>query len=259
MIDIHSHILWGVDDGAETIEQSLAMLDVAARSGTTDIVATPHASSEYAFRPDLIADRIEQLRTAAPTSLRIHTGCDFHLSFDNLEELWENPGRYTINGGRYLLVEFSNLSIPPSMSSIFQRLIERGIVPIITHPERNPLLRKDEPRLREWLRQGCLIQVTAQSLLGGFRKPAQDSAWSLVRSEMAQFIASDAHDAVHRPPTLDLAFDAVFRRCNLDLARSLFTENPRAVLEGEPVAYSGVGVGFPPRKWYQAWRFKEPF
>ena len=254
MIDIHSHILWGLDDGAESLAQSVEMLEVAAAAGTTDIVATPHASEDFAFPNDLVASRIAELQPLAPPSLRLHTGRDVHLSFANIEEVMRNPEPFTINGGRYLLVEFSNLAIPPHISRVLTRMVDCGIIPIVTHPERNPLLRSDTTRLHHWLRQGCLIQVTAQSLLGGFGKEAQASAWSLVRSEMAQFVASDAHDPVHRPPSLDRAFDAIVKECDHALARLLLEDNPRSVLANEPVPYSEPLVEPPRRRWYQFWR-----
>src|SRR5258707_3330385 len=103
MGEIHSHILWGMDDGAETLEEPLAMLKLAAESGTTDIVATPHANSRYRFQPEVIAERIEAASAGVSGTPRIHRGCDFHLSFDNVQDAMENPAKYAINGGRPML------------------------------------------------------------------------------------------------------------------------------------------------------------
>src|SRR5436309_11242094 len=129
MIDIHSHVLYGLDDGAKTREQSVAMLDVAARSGTTDIVATPHANGQYAFRPQLIEQRIAELGTMTP--VRIYPGCDFHLQFDNIEDALANPEKYTLNHKGYLLVEFPDLSIFTETHAILMQLLDGGMVPII--------------------------------------------------------------------------------------------------------------------------------
>jgi len=98
MVDIHSHVLWGMDDGAPTIEVSLEMLRVAADAGTTDIVATPHSNAEFEYQPALIAERIEELTRKTGGKPRIHRGCDLHLSFDNIVEAIATPGKYSING-----------------------------------------------------------------------------------------------------------------------------------------------------------------
>jgi hypothetical protein len=97
-VDIHSHVLYGLDDGAKTIEESVAMLAIAEASGTTDIVATPHANSQFEFRPDVVSRRIEELQ--ARTRVRIHSGCDFHLHVDNIQDALAHPERYTIRPRR---------------------------------------------------------------------------------------------------------------------------------------------------------------
>src|SRR3954453_15353156 len=106
MVDIHSHILWGLDDGAESLEESLAMLRLAAESGTTDIVATPHANSKYRYQPEVIQQRIEEATGGVSGKPRIHRGCDFHLSFDNVQAAMEYSEQYVINNGPYMLVKF---------------------------------------------------------------------------------------------------------------------------------------------------------
>src|SRR5438132_10850962 len=107
LMDIHSHILWDLDDGAQNPEQSFVMLNMAAANGTTDIVATPHANREYIYRPELIAERVAELRESFPELPRIHTGCDFHLNVANINDGPKNPHKYTINGLNYLLVDFT--------------------------------------------------------------------------------------------------------------------------------------------------------
>ena len=111
MIDIHSHILPGLDDGPESVDESVAMLRIAAEAGTTDIVATPHSNLDYSFDPEQISERIAELSEAAGPAPHIHRGCDFLLSYDNIQDALANPTRYTINHRGYLLVEFSDLLI----------------------------------------------------------------------------------------------------------------------------------------------------
>src|ERR1700737_816953 len=118
MIDIHCHILPGIDDGAKTFEESISMARVAAASGTTDIVATPHANQRYRFDPEVIEEKVEILRRAVGELVRIHVGCDFHLSAMNIHDALENPTKYAINHRSYVLVEFSDLLIPPTSAEI---------------------------------------------------------------------------------------------------------------------------------------------
>src|SRR5689334_22914850 len=114
MIDIHSHILWGVDDGAATLDESLKMLGIAAASGTTDIVATPHASSAFPLNSAVLLSRYEELESRHTGLPRIHRGCDFHLSAGNIQDALQNPTKYTINAGRYLMVELPETFSPAS-------------------------------------------------------------------------------------------------------------------------------------------------
>ena len=245
MIDIHSHVLWGMDDGADTMEESLAMLKMAAELGTTDIVATPHANSRYRFEPDVIAERIAALQQDSGPKPRIHKGCDFHLSYENVQDALANPAKYRINDGPYLLVEFPDASMA-GMGRVLATLLDRGFIPIMTHPERNRELRRMGKEFLEWIERGCLVQVTAQSLLGRFGKSAEESAWEMVRRKAAHIIASDAHDTVDRPPGLKAAFEAISDKIGTAEARLLAIDNPRAVILGE-----SISVESPKKKpWY---------
>ena len=105
MMDIHSHVVWGLDDGAAGMEQSLEMLRAAAESGTTDIVATPHSNAAFAYQAELLEERIGELASRTDGKPLIHRGCDLHLSVDNIDEVLRRPSRYSINGKQYLLVE----------------------------------------------------------------------------------------------------------------------------------------------------------
>ena len=252
MVDIHSHVLWGMDDGSPTPEVSLEMLRMAAASGTTDIVGTPHSNGEFTFQPELITERIEYLRQHTNGIPRIHRGCDFHLSFDNVVSALENPKKYSINGGRYLLVEFSDFNIAPSMDNILDQLLGVDLIPIITHPERNPILRKEVEKIYKWVNMGCLVQVTAGSVLGGFGKSAQATARKLLSKGVVHVIASDAHDPVHRHPRLDEAFDLITADYGDETADLLFNGNPTRVIRGEYISDAPLPVS-EPKKWWQFW------
>jgi protein-tyrosine phosphatase len=235
MVDIHSHILYGLDDGPRTLEESVAMVHMAAASGTTDIVATPHADLRYVFRPEVVEQKISELREASGGAVRIHGGCDFHLCYENIQQALEDPARFTINQKQYLLVEFSDMMIPDSASEVFERMLAAGMTPVITHPERNPLLSRGLDRIRQWVDTGCRVQVTAYSLLGRFGRRAKLASEQLMRSGLVHFIASDAHDAKHRPPVMTEAYRHITRRYGERHAEILFVTNPRAALAGGPV------------------------
>jgi protein-tyrosine phosphatase len=228
------------------------MLRLALESGTTDIVATPHANPHFRFDPQIVAAHACALREAAgPNAPRVHTGCDFHLTFENIERALSNRERYTVNGGRYLLVEFPDLAIFPSTSDTFARMLGAGIVPIITHPERNELLQKRLPDLRAWAEMGCLLQVTASALLGRFGKRAESCSHRLMDADLVHCIASDAHDTVHRPPGLAEARQFVDMRWGARRGRRLFEQIPRAVIENLDLPDHADPE---PRRWYQFWR-----
>lgn len=241
-----------MDDGAKTIEQSIEMLRLAAAGGTTDIVATPHANHEFAFRPEVIAEKLEQLRAAAGGLIRIHQGCDFHLSFDNIQDSLQNPTKYTINHKCYVLVEFSDLLIPRTTDDVFYQMQSAGMVPVITHPERNMLLQKMPDKLAAWADSGCLMQVTALSFLGRFGKQAKAFSDLLLQRGLVHIVASDAHDTAYRPPGLKEAYDYVARACGVERAEALFVANPGATLTGDPVErYFEPAPS--PKKWYRFW------
>ncbi len=251
MVDIHSHILSGLDDGARTFEDSIAMLHLAAGSGTTDIVATPHANTQFTFDPDLIGRKIAELQDAAGPIPRIHRGCDFHLTLENIQDALANPGKYAINHLCYLLVEFSDLLIPRTTQEIFDRLMGAGLTPIVTHPERNALLHTRLDQLQSWVENGALVQVTAGSLLGNFGRAAKSVAHDLMHRNLVHFIASDAHDTRHRTPVLRDAYQYVEKTWNPGLAKLLFTTAPQAAIEGDEILLLDPEPAPRKKKWYR--------
>ena len=254
MIDIHSHILWDLDDGARDRGESLAMLKIAAETGTTDIVATPHSDHQYTFNFNLVTERIRELTEATAGSPRIHRGCDFHLSLNNVQAAIQDPSRFTINGLSYLMVEFSDTMIPPSTEEIFRRFIQLGVAPVITHPERNPILQDSIKRLEKWIGMGCLIQVTAQCLTDRFGKAAEKTAWALLKKGMVHVIASDAHDTEHRPPRLDIAREILTRELSANVASTLLEENPASIIAGQRVWVEAPVPEGSHRKWFHFWK-----
>lgn len=212
------------------------MLRIAAASGTTDIVATPHANVRFTFDAEAVERVLGQLASRIGGLIQLHRGCDFHLNFDNLTDALNQPRKYTINNGRYLMVELPELFLPSAMEAALLRLLEIGILPVITHPERNRFLVSRPKLLEALVRRGCLAQITGQSLLGRFGSSAQRSAESMLNAGVAHFAASDAHDRTDRTPDLSSAYQIVKSRWGADQANALFIDNPAATLRDEPLA-----------------------
>ena len=226
------------------------MAEMAIEDGITHVIATPHAHPQHAFLPELVKQRRDELQAAFEGRLRLATGCDFHLSFENLQDIRQQPRRYTLNQKNYLLVEFADYSIPPALDQSLHELQLAGLIPVITHPERNPLIRSKPERLFRWLRQGCYAQITAQSLLGEFGNSAHEISHEWIEVGAVHFLASDAHNTSTRPLRLKESFDYVERKFGKELANALLVENPGAAFEGNPLPFvpelaAGIGNSDP--------------
>jgi len=237
VVDIHSHILPQIDDGPKSWDVCVAMCQAAAADGITHMVATPHANDRYAFDREYTEGLVAQLRQLAGNTLKISLGCDFHLSYDNLQDALAHPARYTIEGTRYMLVEFSNYGIPQQIMDSLLRLGDCGLTPIITHPERNPFLRENLPRVAEWAQQGCVIQMTGSALTGAWGERTHRAALWLLEHQAVHVLATDAHDMEDRPPVLSRARDAAAEICGAEIAQALVEANPQAIVNNEPLPY----------------------
>jgi len=211
---------------------------MAAADGITHVVCTPHANDQYAYDPGVVADKIATLQSALDAdgiSLKLGRGCDFHMSYDNVQDAKVNPTRYSINGQGYLLVELPDYGLAPALTETFYQLRVGGLTPILTHPERNPTLQSDHKRLAEWMRAGMLVQVTAGSVLGHMGKQAQRMAHELLSNRWVHFLATDAHNVTSRPPKMREAFEKVAEKYGSEYAHALCVSNPLAVFTGRPM------------------------
>jgi protein-tyrosine phosphatase len=237
MVDIHSHILPEVDDGAQSWEMAVHMCHMAAQDGIEHMVATPHANGEFAYDRNWLRGVLDELRQRTGGKPQLSLGCDFHFSYENLESLSETPHRYTIEDTPYLLVEFSDFSVPPSVNDELEDLLHRGLFPIITHPERNPLLQRRPERVLDLARMGCAVQVTASAMTGRWGDKAKRVAQWLLDREAVHILATDSHSVEGRPPILSAARDVITRSYGPVVAQFLTDENPRAVVTGMPLPY----------------------
>ncbi|MGO8787872.1 MAG: tyrosine-protein phosphatase [Terriglobia bacterium] len=235
MIDIHSHPLPEVDDGARSFEVAVEMCQMAAEDGTTHLVATPHSNYSYTFDPDLNRQLAAELQARVGENPKLLLGCDFHLSYDNIQICVQNSKDFTINHTPYLLVELPDQFIPEHLSRVYYDIQVAGLHPIITHPERNLLLQRKPELLAQWVSMGCLVQVTAQSYTGGFGPKARRYAEMLLDAGSIHFFASDAHDTKRRPPLLSPCYRKVADAKGEEIADLLLNKNPEAIINGQPL------------------------
>jgi len=234
-VDIHFHLLWGVDDGPRDAAVSQRLTRLALEGGTLAIVATPHCSSRYAFDSVLAQSRLEALE-AASADPALFGGCELEINDETLRALKANPRRYTLAGSRYALVELPHRFPHDRLSLILEQLLDLGLQPILAHPERYPLLWERPHLAQEWVQRGGLLQLTGDALSGRYGRRAATLASDLIGAGLAHFVASDAHDPTKRPPGLQAAFRQVYEQAGQAVAARLFTYHPLAVLHDEKLS-----------------------
>ncbi len=246
MIDLHCHILPQIDDGPSSWDATVEMCRIAAQDGIRHIVATPHANHRYRYDRERFESMLQSLQASCDDSLTFSLGCDFHFSYDNIEDALLHPRRYTIARSNYLLIEFNDFSLMPSIRQGIFRLVSGGIVPIVTHPERNPVLLDNPRQVLDLIDDGCLIQVTANSFTGHWGERPQRMAEWLLKRDAVHVVASDAHDTRHRPPILSAACERVSTLTNKDLVQALFVDNPGAIVATEASLPREIPSAIPP-------------
>jgi protein-tyrosine phosphatase len=240
VFDLHSHVLPGVDDGAPTLQASIAMARAAVTAGTTDLVATPHVTFDIPTSARTVHDGVAALQPeldAAGVPLRLHTGGE--LGIARATELDDDElAALRLGGGEWLLAE---CPLSPASATGFEPLLlhlqARGHRIVLAHPERSPALQRDPERLQRLVDAGMVTSITAGSLVGRFGATVQRFTQDMVAAGLVHSVASDAHDAVRRPPGLrDEIYAADDELPGLaDEAEWLTVDVPRAILEGGPI------------------------
>jgi protein-tyrosine phosphatase len=237
MIDIHSHILPGVDDGAKTEADSLGMAKEAVRQGVTAIIATPHhRNGKYDNARDEILTHTEilnKLFEKEDVPLTVLPGQETRLHGDMVEELKEGIMQ-PLNDTKYVFVEFPSQNVPRYAKQMLFDIQVAGYTPIIVHPERNHELLEHPGKLYEFVRDGALTQITAASLTGKFGKNIQKFTNQIIQANLTHFIASDAHNTKSRGFYLEEALDELSNQYGSDMLY-LFLENSQLLIDNQNI------------------------
>ena len=253
MIDLHCHILPGVDDGAINIEESLEMAKLAIEDGIQKLVATPHTlNGVYSLLTDEINDEVTGLNKiliGQNLNIEIIPGAEIHLCVRMADQILSGKVPSLNNTGRYVMVEFPFQTIPAGYKDEIFQLNLHNVTPIITHPERNLVCQREFDIFHELVSMGCLIQITAMSVTGELGEEPMECAHRLLDLRLAHIIASDAHSAESRPPILSLALEIAAQIMgNRQEAEALVMERPEAILAGKPVEFPEPRR--PRKKWW---------
>lgn len=247
MIDLHSHILPGIDDGSRSLEQSLEMARMAVDDGTTVMACTPHIyPGLYMNDAAGIQAERDKLQKALDTyriPLQLVVGADAHLVPELLDGL--QSGRVpTINGSRYLLLEPPHHVPPPNLEQSVFQIMAAGYVPVITHPERLVWIEHHYPTFVELARRGAWLQLTAGAIVGKFGKRARYWSERLLNEGWVHIVASDAHTTGMRNPRMSEAIPVLEKAVGADEARRLLHERPQAILDDADPATVAPVPGF---------------
>ena len=238
MIDLHCHLLPGIDDGPETLEEALEMARIAVANGIEEAHVTPHLHVGR-WDNDLrkINAAVESYRAAlaqAGIPLEIGFAAEVRLDYEivPLIEAGRVPFLGTLEGHQVMLLEFPHSHVPVGADKFVAWLLARNIRPLIAHPERNKDVMRDPDRIEPFVREGCLLQLTADSVSGGFGELCAQRAREFLERGWVSVLASDAHDTVDRPPRIAPGRDAAAVIVGEDEARRMTHDTPLRIVRG---------------------------
>lgn len=262
MIDIHCHILPGIDDGPKTLEEAVSMARIAARDGISQIVAAPHLrQGVYEPTVEQVLTKTAELANAleeADVSVELIPAMDVHIELDLLDRLVSGD-LLTLGGDtRYVLLELPNIRVPSQIESLFEQCLLKRFVPILTHPERVLEIQNHLERLEHWVNMGVLVQITAMSLTGGFGKKAQRTARRMVECRLCHLIASEAHSSDRHPPVLSDVVEVAADILSEEAALEMVTQLPARIIAGEFVN-PPEPIAPEHKRWWRRTRQLRPF
>jgi protein-tyrosine phosphatase len=242
MIDLHCHILPGLDDGAKNLEEAVEMARIADEEGIKKIVATPHLFRENFMCEDLgmIEEKKRDLNNALQANnihVEILNGAEVHIAHNLMEEIRKNRDYLVINSLSYMFVEFPSRHVFSGIRELFFELMSEGIIPIIAHPERNSVFVRNPSFLYELIQMGSLAQANGGSLSGIYGRDVEQAAFRFLDMGLIHFIASDGHDTRSLAPRLLGARKRAEGIIGEDGAKALVEDNPGAVLEDKEIPY----------------------
>jgi protein-tyrosine phosphatase len=238
VIDLHCHLLPGIDDGPETLEDALAMARIALANGIEEARVTPHLHvGRWDNDLPLIATAADAYRRAlaeAGIALSVSFAAEVRASYDILPLIEENrvPFLGELDGYKVLLLELPHSHVPVGVEKLISWLLGRRIRPMIAHPERNKDILRDPKKILPFVREGCLLQLTADAVCGEFGEDAARRAAEFLDQGWVTVLASDAHDTVARPPRMAPGRDAAARIIGEQAARALVEDTPRRIAHG---------------------------
>lgn len=238
MIDLHCHLLPGIDDGPETLEEALAMARLAVANGITDAFVTPHIhvgrwdNDLAGIAKAVAAQRIELERAGIPLTLGF--AAEVRLAYEVLPviEAGRVPFLGELDGFKILLLELPHSHVPVGSEQFVSWLLKRGIRPMIAHPERNKDILRDSAKLRPFVHAGCLLQLTADAVAGEFGAASEARAIEFLENGWVTVLASDAHDTESRPPRLAPGLAVASRILGPEAAQNLVDATPRRIVYG---------------------------
>ena len=238
MIDLHSHILHGIDDGAKDIEMSVEMARMAVADGTTHIACTPHIMPGiYDNDTSIIQQKMSELEEALKQQglpLNLLIGADVHIGPTNVQGL-QAGSIPSLNGTRYFLFEPSHHVMPPKLVEFSKKILAENYIPILTHPERLTWIESHYNKMVEMDELGVPIQLTAASITGRFGDRAKYWSERMLDEGRVDITASDAHNLKSRPPGLSKAFEVISARLGESAAIRIVHKNPKLIVENKPL------------------------
>ncbi len=239
MVDIHCHILPETDDGAVSLEESVAMARAAAADGIKTIIATPHMFDGVHETPEreTILQRIKMVSEASGGCVEIVPGGEVRYSYEIFQEAGDPGTRIKLNGTSYMLLEFPFQTVPPNIEMTIFQILNSGITPVIAHPERNKRIQQHPNIIADLIERGAFAQIDAGSITKSFGPESYRSARKIIEAGLAHFIATDAHHQDRRRPILSMAAAIAADWGGEEYARAMVKDNPAALVNDQAIPF----------------------